>query len=183
MRQEAAQPGETEAERRAREAEIERQRSLEAARTARTEAERLVGEELARLIAVEVQVAAVVEQFRSDRTQLAARKDALLGWQRRVRDAKAAGADEADATYEAIRRSLRVSRDELSCSAGRSRRHQVAGPRDRTGCACRYSTRYPGGLYPCASQRSPESHLRSPRSRAGDPCGAGCGAARRDHGS
>lgn len=115
-RQEAAQPGETEAERRAREAETERQRSLEAARTARTEAERLVGEELARLIALEVQVAAVVGKFRDDRELLATRKDALLGWERRVRDAKAAGADKADATYEAIRRTLRVSRDDLAAA-------------------------------------------------------------------
>jgi hypothetical protein len=113
-RQKAAQPGETEADRRAREAEIERRRSLEAARTARTEAERLVSEEQARLIALEAQVAAIVEQFRNDRELLAARKDTLLGWQRRVRDAKAAGADQADDTYEAIRRTLRVSRDELS---------------------------------------------------------------------
>ena len=115
-RQEAAQPGETETERRAREAGIERQRSLEAARTARTEAERLVGEELARLIAIEVRVAAVVEQFRNDRKQLTARKDAIFGWQRRVRDAKTAGTNEADATYEAIRRTLRVSRDDLSAA-------------------------------------------------------------------
>jgi hypothetical protein len=116
QRQEAAQPGETEAGRRAREAEIERQRSLEAARTARTEAERLVGEELARLIAIEVRVAEVVGQFGNDRELLAARRDALLGWERRVRDAKAAGADEADATYEAIRRTLRDSRDDLSAT-------------------------------------------------------------------
>ncbi len=114
--QEAARPRETDAERRAREAEIERQRSLEVARTARSEAERLVGEELARLIAVEARVGDVLEGFSNEHTLLATRKDALLGWQRRVREAKAAGATEVDATYEAVRRTLRVSRDELSAA-------------------------------------------------------------------
>ncbi|MEZ5563099.1 MAG: hypothetical protein R3F27_09125 [Gammaproteobacteria bacterium] len=115
-RQEAAQPGETDAERRARQAEIERQRSLEAARAARTEAERLVAEELARLISVEARVAAVLADFGAERELLAARRDALLGWQRRVREAKIAGDTTVDTTYEAIRRTLRVSRDELSAA-------------------------------------------------------------------
>ena len=115
-RQEAAEPGETAAERQAREAELERQRSLEAARAARTEAERLVKEELARLIAVEARIAAVLGSFSREHAELATRTDALLGWQRRVREAKAAGDSEVDATYEAIRRTLRASRDELSAA-------------------------------------------------------------------
>ncbi len=115
-RQEAAQPRETAAERQAREAEAERQRSLEAARTARTEAERLVKEELARIIAIEARIAAVIGSFSREHAELATRTDALLGWQRRVREAKAAGDTEVDATYEAIRRTLRASRDELSAA-------------------------------------------------------------------
>ncbi len=115
-RQDAAQPGETEAERQAREAEVERQRSLEAARTARTEAERLVKEELARLIAIEARVATVLGSFSKEHADLATRTDALLGWHRRVREAKAAGDIEVDVTYEAVRKTLRVSRDELSAA-------------------------------------------------------------------
>ncbi len=115
-RQEAALPRETEAERLVREAEIERERSLEAARTARTEAERLVAGELARLIAVEARVAAVLKTFSQEHASLATRKVALLGWQQRIRDAKEAGDTEVDATYEAVRRTLRVSRDELSAA-------------------------------------------------------------------
>lgn len=115
-RQEAARPRETEAERQAREAEIERQRSLEAARAARTEAERLVGEELARLSTIEARVTKILATFSTEHAQLATRKDALLGWQRRVREAKTAGEDASDTMYEAIRRTLRVSRDELSAT-------------------------------------------------------------------
>lgn len=112
-RREATRPRETDDERRARESEAERQRALEAARAARSEAERLVGEELARLIGLESAVAAERERMRDARAELAARRDAVLGWQRRARDAKAASAAEADALYDALRGTLRVSRDEL----------------------------------------------------------------------
>lgn len=115
-RQEAAQPKETEEERRAREADAERERALEAARAARSEAERLVSEELARLIALDHRVRASREKIREAREGLALRRDAVLGWQRRARDAKAAGATEADATYDAIRRALRAPRDEMSAA-------------------------------------------------------------------
>lgn len=110
-RQEAAKPKETEAERLAREAEVERQKALEQARAARTEAERLVAEELARLIALETTITNRRAAFREERTRLSSRKDTVLGWQRRVRDAKANG--EADATYDAIREALRASRIDL----------------------------------------------------------------------
>ncbi len=113
-RQEAARPQETEEERRAREVEEERARALEAARVARSEAERLVAEEVARLIALEEQVHVVRESFRHEREELDERRDVVLGWQRRVREAKAAGHADADATYDALRRVLRVSRDELT---------------------------------------------------------------------
>lgn len=99
-----------------REVEAERARALEAARVARSEAERLVSEELARLLALENRVHASREQFRDARDALAVRRDTVLGWQRRVRDAKAAGPSEADTTYDAIRRALRASRDELSAA-------------------------------------------------------------------
>lgn len=113
-RQEAARPRETDEERRAREAEEERARALEAARVARSEAERLVAEELAHLIEVESAVYAVREDFQRDHEQVAVRRDSVLGWQRRVRDAKAAGPAEADTTYDSLRRVLRASRNDLS---------------------------------------------------------------------
>lgn len=105
---------ESERQRRAREAEQERQKALAAAAAARSEAERLVSEELARLITLEADVEAVRARFREARARLAARQDAVIGWQRRVRDAKSAIAADADATYDAVRRALRLSRDELS---------------------------------------------------------------------
>ena len=113
-RRQVAKPHEAELERHAREAEEERQRALSAARTARTEAERLVSEEQARLIALDTQVANVREGFRRERAKLSARKEVLLGWQRRVREAKAAGTDAADGCYDALRTALRASRTELS---------------------------------------------------------------------
>lgn len=113
-RVEAARPQETEAQRQAREAEVERERSLEAARVARSEAERLVQKEIADLIALEGRIAAVRRDFQEERGQIAVRREAIIGWQRRVRDAKLAGPRESDATYDALRRSLRASRDDLS---------------------------------------------------------------------
>ncbi|HEX4515664.1 MAG TPA: hypothetical protein VH054_19085, partial [Polyangiaceae bacterium] len=112
-RVEAAKPKETDEERRAREANEERQRALEAARTARSEAERLVGTELARLIGVERAVATAQDGFKDVRVDLAARNDSLLGWQRRVTEAQAGSALAADETYDAVRKTLRGSRDDL----------------------------------------------------------------------
>lgn len=113
-RQEAAQPRETEEQRRAREAEAERARALEAARVARSEAERVVAEELARLIALDSRIRGLREEFQRDRDEIAARRDAVFGWQRRVRDAQASDSSDADATYDALRRALRAGRDGLS---------------------------------------------------------------------
>lgn len=113
-RQEAAQPRETEEERRAREAEAERARALEAARAARSEAERVVAEELARLIALETRVRGLRDEFQRTRDAIAVRRDTVLGWQRRVRDAKSSGSSDADATYDALRRALRAARDDLA---------------------------------------------------------------------
>ena len=111
-RVEAAKPKETAEERRAREAEEERAKALEAARQARTEAERLVAKELARIIELERDVAGVRERFKAAGIELASRKDSLLGWQKRVTDAKATPGL-ADETYDSLRRTLRASRDEL----------------------------------------------------------------------
>lgn len=113
-RQEAEKPRPPEPRRPASGAEVERQRALEAARLARGEAERVVRVELARLIAIEEQVETARATFRDAQATLAARRDALLGWHRRIRDAKAATTREADATYDAIRRTLRASHDDLS---------------------------------------------------------------------
>ena len=113
-RREAARPVETEEQRRAREAARDRQRALDAAKAARSEAERMVAEEDARLIGVESAVEAARARFRAARADLVARRDILLGWQRRARDAMASTPAEADTTYDAVRRTLRTSRDDLS---------------------------------------------------------------------
>ncbi|HTV24261.1 MAG TPA: AAA family ATPase [Polyangiaceae bacterium] len=115
-RLEASHPREAEAARRAREAEAERARVLEAARAARTEAERLVKEDLARSIALESRIHTLRDGFAAARDQLTRESDTIIGWQRRVQDAKAAGAEETDATYDALRRALRASRDALSAA-------------------------------------------------------------------
>jgi hypothetical protein len=111
-RVEAAKPKETEEERRAREAEQERTRALAAAQAARTEAERLVSQELVRLIGVERVVSTLENRFKDARVELASRKESFLGWKKRVADARSTTAL-ADETYDALRRTLRVSRDEL----------------------------------------------------------------------
>ena len=92
----------------------ERDQAADAAGTTGSEAERIVSEEIARLLALENQVHAILDNFQKEREGIALRRDSVLGWQRRIRDAKAAGASEADTTYDALRRALRASRDELS---------------------------------------------------------------------
>lgn len=104
---------ESEEARLAREAQAERARALELARQARSESERLVGEELARLIALEDEVRGARRAFDAVREQVLARRETVLGWQRRARDA-AATRSGTDETYDALRRALRLSRDELS---------------------------------------------------------------------
>lgn len=115
-RRAAARPKETAEEQRAREADAERKKALQAAAEARSEAERLVAEEMARVIGVESQIDRVREGLAVDRAKLAARRDEILGWQRRIRDAKAAGPADADAAYSALRTTLRASRDALDAA-------------------------------------------------------------------
>ncbi|MBI2372514.1 MAG: hypothetical protein HYV07_00810 [Deltaproteobacteria bacterium] len=110
-RVEAARPKETDAERRAREARVEHERALEAARVARSESERLVAQELARLLGIRRTVEVSRARFIDVKEQLAARSDALLGWQRRARGARSS--TQADAIYDALRHTLRGSRDQL----------------------------------------------------------------------
>lgn len=116
-RQEAARPRETEEARQARLAEAERASALAAAHAARSEAERLVSQELARLIGLERRVVQAREGFRTERDALIARRDLVLGWHRRVASAKGATARasdaDADAMYDAVRRTLLASRDEF----------------------------------------------------------------------
>lgn len=113
-RQEQARERETDEQRRARESEEERARALEAARVAQTESKRMVSEEVARLIALETKIRGVREGFEGVRSDIVSRREAVLGWQRRVRDAKFSTPTQADATYDALRRALRVARDDLS---------------------------------------------------------------------
>ncbi|MCW5812844.1 MAG: ATP-binding protein [Labilithrix sp.] len=106
-------PKETDQERKTREAEEERARALEAAQRAQSEAERLVAEELARLLTLSQSLDATEHRLASEEQALASRQDAMLGWQRRVREAKAGGEAQVDATYDALRRAMRATRDEL----------------------------------------------------------------------
>jgi len=112
-RVEAAKPRETDEERHAREAEEERRRALEAAQAARTEAERVVSKELARLIGLERAVSLQADVLKDARIALASREESLVGWQKRVNDARST-TELADETYDALRRTLRASREELA---------------------------------------------------------------------
>lgn len=109
-----------EAERRKEEAALgsdpEREQALAAARAARAEAERWIAEELTRLNALEERATTLRRRLATARTDLTVRKDLVLGWQRRVREAKGSDAVTADNTYDALHRQLRNSRDELAAA-------------------------------------------------------------------
>lgn len=110
---EAARPKETEAERTARLAAEERDRALEATRNARTEAEHLLATERARLLEIESRVTEGEQALEAKRAALKLRREGLLGWQRRARDAQVGAATEADATYDALRATLHDAREQL----------------------------------------------------------------------
>lgn len=110
----AAQTREEDEAHLARAADVERARAVEAARLARSEAERAVADELGRLDALETRVRVHRDEFQRTHDEIATRRNTMLGWQRRVRDAKASGTADADAMYDALRRALRGSRDDLS---------------------------------------------------------------------
>lgn len=109
-RQAAARPQDTEAERLRQDAEAE-QAALEAART---EAERVVADEVGRLRVLAEQVREVRAGFQRVREAVVLRRDTVLGWQRRARDARVAGPSEADATYAALGRALRAVHVDLA---------------------------------------------------------------------
>ena len=111
-RQVAARPVESERDRRLRLAEEERRRVLDAASAARSELERVAGEEQARLVGLEQEVAMVRESQVLKEEQLAARREALLGWQKRVQDAQDSAS--ADALYDALCADLQTIRDEFT---------------------------------------------------------------------
>jgi len=107
----AAQPPESAAAIRERIAKEEQQRAIDAAKLARSEAEKLVSEELARLIGLERDLDALRARLAEQSAQAAARRDAVIGWQRRVREIQAGSDGGADATYDALRRALKSARD------------------------------------------------------------------------
>jgi hypothetical protein len=104
----------SEADRRAADAEAQRQLALKAARDARSEAERLVATDYAHLLDVDHAQALYDSGLARSRAEIAARREATLGWQRRAGDAKIAGPTDADPTYDDLRRALRASRDAFS---------------------------------------------------------------------
>lgn len=111
-----------EAEKRARAAEEERQQALESARTARSEALRLVAEEHARLLAVAQRQAEFEKVLVTSRDALAAHKEVVLGWHRKVRETIEAvnqgKVDPAavDVVYSNLRGELRSGRDQLNAA-------------------------------------------------------------------
>jgi hypothetical protein len=109
----SARLAESEGERKVREAALEEEQAREAARLARSEAERLVAEELARVTALEGGIASARLGFDERRKELTGRRDVVLGWQRRAREARSAPGPEVDATWDALRRALLASRDDL----------------------------------------------------------------------
>lgn len=105
---------EADAQRKVEEAEVARQHALEAAARARSEAERLVAEELARLLDLEKQLVLIEQRFDAAPGEIAARRDAVLGWQRRAREALGGDKPPPDSLYDALRVALRAARSELS---------------------------------------------------------------------
>lgn len=126
----ARQPVETEAERKAREAEAERQRALDRARKAATEAERLVSEEHARLLAVAAEQTAFAARLTDADASMAAKREESLRAQRRARDARegASRSAAADDAYDAVRAVLKATRDSLDEALDRDPAERVPSP-------------------------------------------------------
>ncbi|WP_394841330.1 AAA family ATPase [Pendulispora brunnea] len=129
-----APPPPSEAERRERDAEQERQKALQAAREARTEVERLVSEEYARLLEVQRAQALFDKELAARKGAITQGHEETLTWQRRAREARAPGTppQTADRTYDDVRAILRVARGHLdtALTALSSRHSDVpsAGP-------------------------------------------------------
>lgn len=92
----------------------EHAQALESAKAARAEAALLVDRELERLAALQAQLRALRTRFSEARDDLRLRHDAVLGWQRRASDARAAGPAEADKIYDALRSALRAGRTDMA---------------------------------------------------------------------
>lgn len=113
------------AEQRAADAQRRQEEALEAARTARTEALRVVAEEHARLLGIAREHAELESRFVKERSQLQERQEAVIGWQRRVREMVAsvsagqATTDAVDSLYRGLRKDLRRTRDDLSRALSR----------------------------------------------------------------
>jgi hypothetical protein len=99
-----------------RDADAERQKALEEARLAHSEAERLVAEEYGRLLDITRAQKAFADTLDNRRRELSDQREVTLGWQRRTREAREnhGGASEnADETYDSLRKELRGTRDQL----------------------------------------------------------------------
>lgn len=105
----------SDAERRVRQADLERRQALEVAQRARTEAGRLVADERVRLLEVGTAQARFDADLVRARQALEQRAERTLGLRRRVREATSGGlpAASVDALYQELRAWLRATRDEL----------------------------------------------------------------------
>ena len=110
-----APPPPSDAERRERDAEEERQKALQAARSARTEVERLISEEYARLLDVQRAQGVFDKELAARKATIAQGQEETLTWQRRAREARAPDSPPhtADRTYDELRAAIRVARDHL----------------------------------------------------------------------
>jgi len=106
----------SEAEQRARAAELERQQALEAAARAQSEAERAVADEHARLLGVAQRHSALETELARAKAALAERTEVTLRFRREVRElvsGKPPDAAAADALYTSLRTHLRGVRSAL----------------------------------------------------------------------
>ena len=94
-----------------------------------SETQRSIAEESARLAELEGRIRAVRERHSHRRSELAALRDSVLGWQRRTREAKSQGVGAADVTYVALRKALRAARDELDATLDGRTSDALALPR------------------------------------------------------
>ncbi|MDP1828023.1 MAG: hypothetical protein Q8L48_32410 [Archangium sp.] len=93
--------------------ETEAERAAAAARLELLEADRVAADELTRQAAA---LATARLSFEALRLELAARREVVVGWQRRLRTLRAdplTTADDIDATYDALRGPLKAARDAL----------------------------------------------------------------------
>ncbi len=125
-REEASKQGAgvDQAQKKAEDAAEAKKRALDAAKRARSEAGRLVAEEEARLLGIKEDQARFEATLAKAEEKTSKRAEEALSWRRRVssfvadRKARKTTAEEADALYEELRKTLRASRDELASALG-----------------------------------------------------------------